>query len=282
MTAIGASIVECAWLADYLTAPDLRVIDATWYLPTEKKSAREGFLAAHIPGAVFFDIDAIADTKSGLPHMLPTPAAFGAAVGALGIGDGDRVVVYDAHGLYSAARVWWSFGAMGHDNVAVLAGGLPQWRAEGRKLASGEAMPVPRRFTARYRPELVRDRAQVLSSLQRGNAQIVDARSGARFHALEPEPRPGVRGGHIPGAMNLPFAALIDPAKGQLLSHPALRIAFAAAGVDPQAPVTLMCGSGITACVLALALDQLGQRNYAVYDGSWADWGARPELPLAH
>jgi len=275
------SVVECGWLAGHLSDPDLRVVDATWYLPTERKAARTEYRNAHIPGAVFFDIDAIADTASRLPHMLPAPAHFAAAVSALGIGSEDRVVVYDAHGLYSAPRVWWTLRAMGHERVAVLAGGLPQWRAEGRPVVAGEEVPTPRRFVARFRPELVRDRAQVLSALQRGNAQIVDARSPGRFAAAEPEPRPGVRGGHIPGARNLPYTALIDPGRGRLHPPARLRQAFADAGVRPEAPATLLCGSGITACILALALDQLGSRQWSVYDGSWAEWGARAELPVA-
>ncbi|MSO71218.1 MAG: 3-mercaptopyruvate sulfurtransferase [Alphaproteobacteria bacterium] len=286
MSAAGGSgpgsVVEVSWLAEHLSDADLRIVDASWFLPTDHRDAQAEYRAAHIPGAVFFNIDAIADTKSGLPHMLPAPAVFAASVGALGIGDGDRVVVYDQPGLYSAARVWWSLRTMGLDRVSVLAGGLRQWRSEGRPLASGEETPPTRHFTPHFRPDLVRDRAQVLSALQRGNSQIIDARAPGRFAATEPEPRPGVRGGHIPGARNLHFASLVDQIRGRLRPAAELQAAFTDAGIRPEAPTTLLCGSGITACILGLALDQLGHARWSVYDGSWADWGAHHELPITH
>jgi thiosulfate/3-mercaptopyruvate sulfurtransferase len=273
------SLVTTAWLAGELGAPDLRVLDGTWHMPQLKRDARREFAEAHIPGAAFFDIDAIADTSVALPHMLPAPEVFAARVGALGIGDGDRVVVYDARGVVSAARVWWTFQAFGHDRVAVLDGGLPKWRAESRPLASGEPHPTPRQFTARYRADLVRDLAAVRANLDGRREQVVDARSPGRFAGTEPEPRAGLRGGHIPGSLNVPYEALYR-ADGTLLPPEALREVFAGAGVKEGMPVVTSCGSGVTACVLALGLHRIGRRDVAVYDGSWTEWGGHPDTPV--
>ena len=268
------SLVTTEWLAAHLHDPDLRVVDGSWHMPQAKRDPRHEFIEAHVPGAVFFDVDAIADTSSELPHMLPSPDVFAKAVGALGIGDDDRVVVYDSRNVVSAARVWWTFRVFGHDTVSVLDGGLPKWRAEGRPLERGDAKPAPRRFTPRFRPELVRDLAQVKANIETAREQLLDARSRGRFAGTEPEPRPGLRGGHIPRSLNLPYDELHAP-DGTLRPADALRAAFAGAGVDLARPIVTTCGSGITASVLALALHRLGRPDVAVYDGSWTEWGSR-------
>lgn len=272
-------VVSTAWLAEHLGEPDLRVLDATWYLPTAGRDARAEFAQGHIPGAAFFDIDAIKDAASPLPHMLPSAAEFARAVGALGVGAGDRVVVYGGRHAIASARVWWSFRVFGHDAVAVLDGGLPRWRAEGRALEVGEPTPAPRRFRARFRPELVRDFAAMRDNLRARRAQVVDARSAGRFHGTEPEPRPGLRGGHIPGSLNLPYDTLFD-GEGLLLPPGEVRRRFEAAGVDLGAPIITTCGSGVSAAVLALALYLLGCPDVPVYDGSWTEWASRPDAPV--
>ena len=273
------TLVSTAWLAAELGAPDLRILDGTWHMPTLKRDARAEFREAHIPGAAFFDIDRIADQSVPLPHMLPAPEAFAAAVGALGVGDGDRVVVYDLRGVVSAARVWWTFRAFGHDRVAVLDGGLRKWQAEGRPVEHGEAKPSPRRFTARQRPALVRGVEAMRANVASRGEQVLDARSHGRFMGTEPEPRAGLRGGHIPGSLNLPYEELARP-DGTFLAPDALRAAFAKAGIEPDRPVVTSCGSGITACVLALGLHLTGHDRVAVYDGSWTEWGGRPDTPI--
>jgi thiosulfate/3-mercaptopyruvate sulfurtransferase len=273
------TLVDTAWLAAHLGEPDLRVVDATWYLPTLRRDARAEFAAAHVPGAVFFDIDAIADRASPLPHMLPDPAAFARAVGDLGIGDGDRVVVYGARHMVASARVWWTFRVFGHDRVAVLDGGFPRWRAEGRPVESGEPAPVPRPFTARYRPALVRDLATMRADVETRRVQVLDARSAGRFAGTEPEPRLGLRGGHIPGSLSLPYDRLFTP-DGSLLPAASLRRVFEDAGLDLGRPVVTTCASGVTAATLALALHVLGHPDVPVYDGSWTEWGGRPDTPV--
>jgi thiosulfate/3-mercaptopyruvate sulfurtransferase len=273
------SLVSTDWLAARLGEPDLRVVDGSWHMPQARRDPRREFLEAHIPGAVFFDIDAIADHATPLPHMLPNEAEFSQAVGALGIGDGDRVVVYDTRGVVSAARVWWTFRAFGHDAVAVLDGGLSKWRAEARTVTSGAATPAPRRFVASLRPERVRTLEQVRANLSSHDEQVLDARSRGRFAGTDPEPRPGLRGGHIPGSLNLPSDELYSP-DATLLPAPRLRLAFETAGLDLGKPVVTSCGSGVTASVLALALHLVGQDRVAVYDGSWSEWGGRADTPV--
>jgi thiosulfate/3-mercaptopyruvate sulfurtransferase len=273
------AVVGTEWLAKHLGAADLRVVDGSWHMPQAKRDPAREFREAHLPGAVFFDIDRIADTASGLPHMLPSPDAFARAAGALGIGDGDRVVVYDSRGVISAARVWWTFRAFGHDAIAVLDGGLAKWRAEGRPLESGEPTVTPRRFTATFRPELVRDVAQMRINVSARREQVLDARSRGRFAATEPEPRAGLRGGHIPGSLNLPYEEL-HAADGTLRPPAELRAAFVRAGVDLTKPIVTTCGSGITASVLALGLHQVGRADAAVYDGSWTEWAGRADTPV--
>jgi thiosulfate/3-mercaptopyruvate sulfurtransferase len=273
-------LVSTDWLAKHLGAPDLRVLDGTWHMPQLKRDARAEFAEAHVPGAAFFDIDAVADHSTTLPHMLPTADAFAQAVGALGVGSGDRVVVYDVRGVVSAARVWWTFRVFGHDAVAVLDGGLKKWRAEGRPVESGSAAPPRRTFTARPRPELVRDLDAMRANLTSRGAQVLDARSAGRFAGTEPEPRAGLRGGHIPGSLNLPYETLYR-ADGTLKPPDELAGDVGAAGVDLGRPVVTTCGSGVTASVLALALYRLGRQDVAVYDGSWSEWGGRTDTPVA-
>jgi thiosulfate/3-mercaptopyruvate sulfurtransferase len=254
--------------------PDLSILDASWFL--DGRDARAAFREAHIPGARFFDIEAIRDASSPLPHMLPSPADFAEAVGRLGVSDTDRIVVYDQAGLFSAARVWWSFRIMGAARVQVLDGGLPKWRAEGRPLETGEPAPRPASFRPTFNPALVRDYEAVAAALEAGSAQVADARSAIRFRGEAPEPRAGVRAGHMPGARNLPYDQLLNP-DGTMKSPDALAAAFAEAGLRPGQPTIASCGSGVTAAILVLALARLGHWSAAVYDGSWADWGSRPD-----
>jgi thiosulfate/3-mercaptopyruvate sulfurtransferase len=273
-------LVETDWLTDHLSAPDVVVLDGSMHLPTSGRNAREEYSAAHIPGAIFFDIDAIADKSNPLPHMLPSTVQFASQVKKMGIGDGSRIIVYDSEGLYSAARVWWMFRTMGHDDVAVLNGGLKKWRAEGRVL---DDMPppvrMPRHFTPRFRTDLVRDWSEVKGQIGDKTKQIVDARAAPRFAGSVPEPRAGLRSGRIPSSKNVPFQALLNP-DGTLKSVVELRGIFKSAGVDEARPVVASCGSGVTAGVIAFALAQLGHPDTAVYDGSWTEWGSREDLPI--
>ena len=273
-------LVETDWLAAHLDAPDIVVIDASWYLPGSSRKPYEEYLEARIPGAVFFDIDEICDETSSLPHMLPSPEKFSSRMRKMGIGDGMRVVVYDADGMFSAARVWWTFRAMGKDDVGLLNGGLAKWKREGLPLEDGPpAMRTERHFTSRRNGELIRDRDDMLASSKNGAEQIVDARSAARFRGEAPEPRPGLRSGHIPGSLNLPYADLIND-DGTLKSAEELKAVFEKAGIDLGKPVATTCGSGVTASILALALAILGHRKTSVYDGSWSEWGADDTLPI--
>lgn len=269
----GRYVVETDWLGEHLSAPDLVVVDGSLHLPTSGRNARNEYEQAHIPGALFFDMDDIADETSDLPHMLPSPAKFASKVKRLGIGDGMRVVAYDSVGLYSAARVWWMFRTMGHEDVAVLNGGLKKWRAEGRPLTDAETAKRPEvHFTPRMNAGLVRDLDDMKSIVRNGSEQIADARSPGRFLGTEAEPRAGLRSGHMPGAVNLHYAALTND-DGTLKSESELREIISAAGIDLAKPVTTTCGSGVTAGVVALALALVGRPDAAVYDGSWTEWG---------
>jgi thiosulfate/3-mercaptopyruvate sulfurtransferase len=272
-----AHFVTTDWLAENLTSPDLVVIDGSWYLPDDKRDPHAEYLAAHIPGAVFFDIDAIADHSTALPHMLPDPVAFSSAMRKLGIGDGMRAVVYDGAGLFSAPRVWWTLRAFGMQEVAVLEGGLPKWKAEGHPLEDGLVHRQPRHFTARLDHGAVASLSDVERQLKAG-VQLIDARSAARFAGEEPEPRPGVRPGHIPGSLNLPHRDLV--VDGRLRPRSELERRAAEAGIDLARPITTTCGSGISAAILSLAFESLGRASVPVYDGSWTEWGGRQDLPV--
>lgn len=272
------SLVDVDWLHEHLEHPRLRVLDASWHLPGSGRDGAAEFRAGHIPGAAFFDIDRIADPDSPLPHMLPSAKRFAAEVGALGVGSDAAVVVYDSHGLFSAARAWWMFRAFGHERVAILNGGLPAWRARGLPLETGAAAPGPARYRARLDPGAVRSLAALQANLETGAEQLVDARPAGRFAGDEPEPRPGLRRGHIPGASNVPFDRVTDPETRRMRPPEALRGLFA--HLD-QRPVVCSCGTGVTACVLAFALHRLGRDDVAVYDGSWAEWGGREDTPVA-
>jgi thiosulfate/3-mercaptopyruvate sulfurtransferase len=274
------TLVSTEWLAAHLKDPDLRVLDGSWHMPATGRDGRAEYEAAHIPGARFFDIDDIADARSDLPHMAPPMEKFMSRLRAMGVGDGHQVVVYDTHGLMSAARVWWLFRLMGKENVAVLDGGFPKWQAEGRDVEDLPPVLRDRHMTVRRQNQLVKDVTQVSAASKLGDHEIIDARGPGRFAGTEPEPRAGLRSGHIPGAKNVPFPTLLNP--DQTMKSPdELRAVFESAGVDLSKPAITSCGSGVTACVLALALERAGKHDWAVYDGSWSEWGAFPTLPVA-
>lgn len=272
-------LVSTEWLQEHLSAPDIVVVDGSFPLPGVKRDVHQEYLAAHIPGAVFFDIDAIADHTTNLPHMLPRPEAFSSAMRALGIGDGETIVIYDSAGLYGAPRVWWTFRTFGVRDVYILDGGLPKWKIEGRPLETDEVKRLPRHFTARLDNGAVAAVPDVQRALATGSAQVVDARAAPRFRGEVPEPRPGLRSGRMPGALNVPFAELVKD--GRLVPREQLAAAFAAGGVDVAKPAITTCGSGLTAAILVFALDALGNKKTSVYDGSWTEWGAREDLPVA-
>lgn len=272
-----SNFVSTDWLAQNLDNSDVVIIDGTWFMPNAGRDAKAEFESGHIPGAVHCDIDAIADTSSGLPHMLPDADTFARMVGALGIGSDKTLIVYDEHGLFSAPRVWWSLKVMGAQDVKILEGGGPKWRKEGRPLASGPAMPSPATFIAKRDEAAIASFEEVLAASQE-NAQILDARPAPRFAGSAPEPRAGLRAGHMPGARNLPFSDLVTD--GALKSPEQLQAAITAAGIDPAKPVITSCGSGVTAAVLALALDVIGASKVKLYDGSWSEWGGRDEAPV--
>lgn len=272
-------LVSTAWLAERLGAADIRVVDGSWHMPATQRSGREEHLQRHIPGAVFFDIDAIADPDTSLPHMLPSPEAFAKAAGELGLPRDATIVVYDSLGLQSAARVWWELRVNGYDKVFVLDGGLKKWLAEGRPVEAGEVSPTPVAVAPRFDGALVRNIEDVRALISDGAARLVDARSAGRFSGELPEPRAGLRSGHMPGAANMPFDRLVAP-DGTLLPADAIRRAFEEATVDLAHPIVTTCGSGVTASVLALALARIGLGQVAVYDGSWTEWGGREDTEV--
>ena len=274
------TLVSTAWLEAHLQDPDLRILDASWYMPDSGRDPKGEYMAAHIPGARFFDIDEISDQRSSLPHMAPPHEKFISRMRAMGVGDGHQVVIYDGSGLFSAPRVWWTFRLMGKTDVAVLDGGLPKWRAEGRPIEDMPPVLRDRHITVQRQASLVKDVTQVAHSSKLGDAEIVDARSAARFKGEAPEPRPGLRSGHIPGSKNLPWNGLLN-ANGTMKDPDALKAAFLAAGIDLTKPVITTCGSGISAAILSLALERIGHRNHSLYDGSWAEWGMYDDLKVA-
>ncbi|SOH95289.1 thiosulfate/3-mercaptopyruvate sulfurtransferase [Monaibacterium marinum] len=273
-------LVSVEWLAKHIGAPDLRILDASWYLPAEGRDPKAEYEAEHIPGARFFDIEEISDSASDLPHMAPPVEKFISRMRAMGIGDGHRVVVYDSSGLFSAARVWWMFRLMGKMDISVLDGGLPAWKAAGHDVDDEPPLLRDRHFTARRDGSKVRDVTQVAAQVKLGQEQIVDARSPARFRGDEPEARAGLRAGHIPGSLNVYYKDVLT-ADGHIKSEDELRAVFTAAGVDADKPIITTCGSGVTAAILSLALSVIGHRQVALYDGSWAEWGMYPDLKVS-
>jgi thiosulfate/3-mercaptopyruvate sulfurtransferase len=273
-------LVTTDWLAQHLDDPDIRVVDATWFLPTVGRDARAEYRARHIPGAVFFDLDEVCPARGVHPHPLPDPVRFSSRVRQLGLGDGVRIVLYDDNNYCASARVWWLFRVFGHPEVSVLDGGLKKWQAEGRPLTDEEPRPRERHFTPRQNNLLVRELDQIRANLTARREQIVDARSPGRFRGIEPEPRPGLRAGHIPGSLNLHYLRLIH-ADGTLAAAQEIATIFAEAGVDLSRPIVTSCGSGVSAAVLNLALARLGRTDAALYDGSWVEWGSRPDTPVA-
>lgn len=274
----ASPLVSAEWLRDAFERPDVVVLDASWHMPATRRDGASEFELGHIPGSVFFSIDGIADPDSTLPHMVPTADTFAAAVGALGVGTGDHVVCYATDGIGTAPRAWWMFRLFGHERVSVLDGGLPAWTAAGGTLVKGPARPRPRAFQATFNPARIRDLTAVRANLQAATELVVDARSAGRFAGTEAEPRPGLRGGHIPGSVNVPYQTLLDGPR--MLPPEALRARLEAAGVAGDRPPVFTCGSGVSACTLALGLTLTGRDDWAVYDGSWSEWGGREDVPV--
>jgi thiosulfate/3-mercaptopyruvate sulfurtransferase len=274
------TLVSTDWLAAHLKDPDLRIFDASWYMPDTGRDAKAEYAAGHIPGARFFDIDEISDARSEMPHMAPPVEKFMSRMRAMGVGDGHQVVVYDGTGLFSAARVWWLFRLMGQTNIAVLDGGLPKWLAEGNKTTTAAPTIRDRHMTVKYQDALSRDVTEVARAAKLGDHSIIDARAPGRFRGEQPEPREGLRSGHIPGSRNVFYQDLLN-ANGTMKPSAALRAVFEAAGVDLTKPAITTCGSGVTAAILSLALERIGKTDHALYDGSWSEWGMYADLPIA-
>ena len=273
------TLVSTDWLARHLKDPDLRILDASWHMPDAGRDARAEFEAEHIPGARFFDMEDVSDSRSDLPHMAPPIEKFMSRMRALGVGDGHQVVVYDTAGLFSAARVWWLFRLMGQMDVAVLDGGLPKWRAEGRETEDMPSVVRDRHMTVRRQNHMVKDVTQVAAASKLGDHEIIDARSPTRFRGDEPEPRAGLRAGHIPGARNVHYATLLND-DGTMKDAAGIRAVFEAAGIDLARPAITTCGSGVTAAILSLAMERIGKSDHSLYDGSWAEWGMFPTVPV--
>src|SRR6201996_1434949 len=281
MTTTNDPLVSTEWLAAHIHDANVRVLDATFKLPGVLPLPKDDYLAGHLPGAVFFDVDAVSDHSNPLPHMFPSAEQFGRDVGGLGVSNADTVVVYDSGGWVAAPRAWWMFLSYGHGNVRVLDGGLKKWKAEGRKVENGEVKAKPASFKASYDPRRVRSIEQMVANVASRAEQVIDARAADRFEGRAAEPRPGIRAGHIPGALNLPYNNLFDASTGTMKPLEDLRKAFAGAGVDTAKPIITSCGSGVSAGVLTLALYRLGVEDTALYDGSWSEWGKADGPPIA-